>query len=151
MSKERPLQSMAIVIGPCWKLFKRRILAAFGFNRTALLITQPKLHSMFCVLFLKIALSAADLMSFGHFGAAIWHHWTNICGVTVKDKCYADKPETIDALKDNTLYCTTVQNSWNFQNIVKKMKTVYYRLTLKTINKSYTSKPTITSVCVWRR
>ena len=28
--------------------------------------TQPKLHSMFGALFLKIALSAAELMSFGH-------------------------------------------------------------------------------------
>ena len=40
-------------------------------------------------------------MSFGYLGAAIWHRWTIICGGTVKDKCYADKPETIDALKDN--------------------------------------------------
>ena len=35
---------------------KRRILATFGFNRTELRATQPKLHSMFCALFLKIAL-----------------------------------------------------------------------------------------------
>ena len=67
MSKERPLQSMAIVMGPCWTNFcsqklKRRILATFGFNRTALRAKQPKLHSMFCALFLKIALSAAELM-----------------------------------------------------------------------------------------
>ena len=34
-------------------------IATFGFNRTALRPTQPKLHSMFCALFLKIALSAA--------------------------------------------------------------------------------------------
>ena len=52
MSKEKPLQPMAIVIGPCWTNFcsqklKRRILTTFGFNRTALLATQPKLHSMF--------------------------------------------------------------------------------------------------------
>ena len=41
MSKERPLQSMTIVFGPCWKNFcsqklKTSILATFGFNRTAL-------------------------------------------------------------------------------------------------------------------
>ena len=30
----------------------RRILATFGFNRTVLRATQPKLHSMFCALFL---------------------------------------------------------------------------------------------------
>ena len=79
-------ESMVIVIGSCWTNFclqklKRRILATFGFNRTALRATLPKLHSMFCVLFLKIALSAAELMSLGHLGAAIWHHWTINCGV----------------------------------------------------------------------
>ena len=62
-------------------------MATFCFNRTALRATQPKPHSMFCGLFLKIA----ELMSFGHLGAAI------------NDKCYADKPETIDVLKDNIL------------------------------------------------
>ena len=40
-------------------------------------------------------------MPFGHPRAAIWHRWTIICGVAVKAKCYADKPETIDTLKDN--------------------------------------------------
>ena len=38
-------------------------LATFGFNRTALRATQPKLHWLLCTLFLKIALSAAELMS----------------------------------------------------------------------------------------
>ena len=56
MSKKRTLQSMAIVIGPCWKNFcsqnlKRRILATCSFNRTALRATQPKLQSMFYALF----------------------------------------------------------------------------------------------------
>ena len=46
-------------------------MATFGFNRLALRVTQPKLHSMFCALFLKIALSAAELMPFGHCGAAV--------------------------------------------------------------------------------
>ena len=81
--------SMAIVIGPSWTNFcsqklKRRILATFGFNRTALRATQPKLHSMFCALFLKIALSAAELMVFGLLGAGIWHRWTIICGLPSK-------------------------------------------------------------------
>ena len=40
-------------------------------------------------------------MSFGHLGAAIWHCWDIICGDAVKYKCYADKPGTIEALKDN--------------------------------------------------
>ena len=42
-------------------------------DRTALSALQPKLYSMFCALFLKIALSAAELMSFGQLEAAIWH------------------------------------------------------------------------------
>ena len=46
--------------------------------------TQPKLHWMICTLFLKIALSATELMSFGHLGAAIWHLWTIIFGVLSK-------------------------------------------------------------------
>ena len=37
----------------------------FGFNRTALRATQPKLHATFC------ALSPAELMSFGHLRALI--------------------------------------------------------------------------------
>ena len=63
---------------------KNRILATFGFNRIALRATQPKLHAMFCALFLKIALSAAELMSFGHLGTVICHSWTIICGVPTK-------------------------------------------------------------------
>ena len=89
MSKEWPLLSMAIVIGPFWKTFcsqklKRRILATFGFNSTALHASQSKLHSMFCALLLKIALSASELMSFGHLGVAIWHRWTINCEVPSK-------------------------------------------------------------------
>ena len=80
---------MPIAIGPCWTNYcsqklKRKILATFGFNRTALRPTQPKLHSMFYTLFWKIALSAAELMLFGHLRAAIWHRWTIICGVPSK-------------------------------------------------------------------
>ena len=53
------------------KIEEENTLATFGLNRTAQRNTQPKLYSMFCALFLKIALSAAKLMSFGHLGAAI--------------------------------------------------------------------------------
>ena len=98
------LLSMAIIIGPWWtnvcsQKLKKRILAIFGFNRTTLSATQPKLHSMFCALFLKIVLSAADV---------VWP--PRSCDLTpldyslwgaVKDKCYTGKPETIDDLKDN--------------------------------------------------
>ena len=43
----------------------------YGAVLKALRATQPKLHSMFCALFLKIALSVVKLLSFGHLGAAI--------------------------------------------------------------------------------
>ena len=33
---------------------------------------------------LKIALSAFELMLFGHLGATIWYHWSIICGVASK-------------------------------------------------------------------
>ena len=52
-------------------MLKRRILATLGFNRTVLRVTQPKLHLMCYALFLKIAFSAAELISFGLYGAAI--------------------------------------------------------------------------------
>ena len=68
----------------CSQKLKRRILATFGFNRTAQCATQPKLHSMFWAQFLKIALSAAELILFGHLPAAIWHRWTIIFGVPSK-------------------------------------------------------------------
>ena len=55
----------------CSQKLKRRISAAFSFNRTALRATHPKLHLIFCSLFLKIALAAAKLMSFGHLGVPI--------------------------------------------------------------------------------
>ena len=85
LSKERSLLSIAIVIRPCWTNFcsqklKRRILASLGFKRKALSATQPKLHSIFYALFLKIA----EVMSFDYLGAAIWHHWTIVCGVLSK-------------------------------------------------------------------
>ena len=47
-------------------------------------IVRRKLHSMFCALFLENTLSAAELMSFGHLGAAIWHRWATICVVPSK-------------------------------------------------------------------
>ena len=89
--------AMAIFIGPCWTDFclqklKRRILAIFGFNRTALRGAQSKLHSMFCALLLQIVWPplSCDLTPWEYY---LWD--------AVKDMYYANKPETIDALKNN--------------------------------------------------
>ena len=62
-------------------------MATFGFNRT---VIQSKLDSMFCDLFLKIAPRSCDLTSLDYY---LWG--------AVKHKCYAGKPQTIDALKGN--------------------------------------------------
>ena len=101
LSKKKPLQSMAIVIEPCWtnfffsKKLKRRILATFGFNNTALRTTQPKLHSMFSAFVFedRIISLRADV---------VW--LPRSCDLTPLDYylwCYAHKPETIDAFKNN--------------------------------------------------
>ena len=69
--------------------WSRVIIRPFFFENeqflfTTLHATQPKLHSMFSALFLKISLSAAELMSFSHLWAAIWHRWSIICWVPSK-------------------------------------------------------------------
>ena len=48
---------------------------------------------MFWALFLKIVLSAAELIAFGQLRAAIWYPSTIICSVPSKI--------TVDALKNN--------------------------------------------------
>ena len=88
---------MAIIIGPCWTNFcsqklKRRILATFFITEATLGVLRPVFED-------HIISSRADV---------VWP--PRSCDLTplhyylwgaVKDKCYADKPETIDALKDN--------------------------------------------------
>ena len=66
------------------KIEEDDIVTTLGFNRTALRGAQPKLHLMFRALFSKIALSAAELISFGHLGVAISLRWTIICRVSLK-------------------------------------------------------------------
>ena len=97
----------------CSQKLKKRILETFSCNRTALRATQSKLHSMYCALFLKIALSAAELMSFGHLGGSDLTPLDYYLLGAVKDKCYADKSETNDSLKDNILKAIDeIQLTW---------------------------------------
>ena len=68
-------------------------MAIFGFNtaESTLDLLRPVCDIQ--------ALSAAELISFGHhcdLTPLDYYLWG-----AVKDKCYADKPETIDVLKDN--------------------------------------------------
>ena len=76
-------------------------MATFDFNSTALLATQLKLHSIFCALFLKFALSAAELMSFAHSESVILHRRSIICGVPSKISVTPTSKETIDTLTNN--------------------------------------------------
>ena len=69
-------------------------MATFGFNRTAL---HPTLYVL-CPVFEDRIISRRAVV--------VWPPWS--CDLTLlgyyiwdKDKCYADKPQTIDALKDN--------------------------------------------------
>ena len=75
-------------------------MGTFGFNRTALCVTQPKpldvLHPVFedCIISLRTDVvwppRSMDLTPLDYY---LWG--------AVKDKRYVNKPETIDALKDN--------------------------------------------------
>ena len=61
--------------------------------------TQPKLHSMFSTLFLKIISRTADVVCPSrsyNFKPLDYYLWG-----AIKDKCYAVKTKTIDVLKDN--------------------------------------------------
>ena len=55
MNKERLLQSMAMLNEFLFTKIEEEDIGNICFNRTALRATQPKLDSMFCALFLKIA------------------------------------------------------------------------------------------------
>ena len=67
-------------------------MATFTFNRTASRIIQPKLHLMF---------EDHTYLEDHIVSRRVWP--PRSCDLTPldKDKCYADKPETTDALKDN--------------------------------------------------
>ena len=90
MSKERPLQSMAIVSGPCWKNFcsqklKRRLLATFDILRP---VFEDRISSRKADVVWPPRSSDLTPLDYYLWGA-------------VEHKCYTDKPETIDALRDN--------------------------------------------------
>ena len=92
MSKELPLQSIAIVIGPCWTNFCSQLLK----RRTAVRATVDVLRPVFKD---RIISSSVDV---------VWP--PRSCNLTpldyylwgaVKDKYCANKLETIDTSKDN--------------------------------------------------
>ena len=121
MSTKWPLQSMAFVIGPCWTNFcsqklKRRILATFDFNRTALR-TKATLYILSPVFEDRINSCRADVVwpsrscDLTPFDYYLWR--------AVKDKCNADKPETIDTLKYNILEAIGEIQLHTIDNVLK--------------------------------
>ena len=87
---------MAIVMGSCWTNFcsqklKRRILATFEAEAT-LDILRPVFEEHIISRRADVVWPprGSDMTSMDYY---LWG--------AVKDKCYVDKPETIDALKDN--------------------------------------------------
>ena len=110
---------MAMLMNFCSQKLKMIILATFGFNRTVLRASHPKLYSMFCALFLKIADNSprADI---------VWPPGS--CNMTpldydlwgaIKHKCYTDKPETIDALNNNIREAIREIQLHTFDNVLK--------------------------------
>ena len=104
MSKESPLQSMVIVIGPCWtnfcspKLkggFWQHLVQQDGATRHPAKATLDVLRPVFEDRFIS---SRADVVWPPRCCDLIPLHY--YLWDAVKDKCYADKLETIDALKD---------------------------------------------------
>ena len=107
MSKERYLQSMAIVIGPCWTNFcyqkiKEEDIGSISFQQDgATRHTAETTHDVLRPVF-EVCLFISRKAD------VVWP--PRCCDLTpldyylwgaVKDKCCTDKPETIDALKDN--------------------------------------------------
>ena len=74
-------------------------MVTFGFNRTAPQATQPKLDVLRPVFKNRIINLRADVVwpsRSCNLTPLDYYLWS-----TVKDKLYADKPETIDSLKGN--------------------------------------------------
>ena len=103
----------------CFQKLKRRILATFGFNRTAL-----RAHT---------AESTLDVLRHVYEDRIISRRADDIwpprsCDLTpldyymcgaVKDICYADKPEIIDALKDNIREAIVEMQLHTIDNLLK--------------------------------
>ena len=104
MSTERPLQSMAIVIGPNEFLFTKieeENIGNFWFQQDGATChtTEATLDVLRPVFEDRIISRRADVVRPPRrydLAPLDYYLWG-----PVKDKCYADKPKTIDALKDN--------------------------------------------------
>ena len=105
MSKERPLQSMVIVIGPCWTNFFHTNWRG-GYWQHFVSLGRYYCHTTEATLAVLRRVFEDCIIS--RRADVVWPPWSGdltsldyYLWDIVKDKCYADKPETIDALKDN--------------------------------------------------
>ena len=98
---------------------KRRILATYSFNRTTLCATQPNLYS-------NVLRPVFEDRIFSRRANVIWP--SRSCDLipldyylwgAVKDRCYADKSETINALKDNILKAIGEIQLHTIDNVLK--------------------------------
>ena len=58
-------------------------------------------------------------MSIGRFGVVIWPRWTIFLWGAVKDKCYALRPETIEALKHDIEVAIHGIEAQTIENVLK--------------------------------
>ena len=110
---------MAIVIGTCWTKIEEKDISNIWFKqheatcRTAEAILDV-LHPVFedSIIsrraYVVWAPPGCDLTPLDYY---LW--------VAVKDKCYADKPETIDALKDNIREAISEIQLHTIDNVLK--------------------------------
>ena len=101
MIKERPLQSMAIVVGPCWTKIEEEDIGNLWFQQDgATCHTAEATPDVLLPIFEDLIISrradvvwpprSCDLAPLDYY---LWG--------AVKDKCYAEKTETIDSSKNN--------------------------------------------------
>ena len=95
---------MAVVIGPCWTKFWFTKIEEEYIDNISFQKDGATCHAAEATLDVLRPVSEDRIIS--RRADVIWSPWS--CDWTplkyycaVKDKCYADKPETIDALKDN--------------------------------------------------
>ena len=63
-------------------------------------------------------------MSIGRLGAVIWPRWTIFLWGAAKDKCYANHPETIEALKHEIEVAIHEIEAQTIENVLKNLEKV---------------------------
>ena len=127
MSKERSLQLMAIVIGPCWtNLFVHKNWRGEYWQHLVSTGRRYMPHSR------NYTRCFATCFSRSHYQPQSWCRLATselqfdtvgllFIGCAVKDKCYADKPEIIDVLRDNIREAIGEIQQHTIDNVLKNL------------------------------